>query len=54
MAEGLRRMRQRKKAVEALQSGHDEQHATIENGKIPLYSKYEKDLKSRIKNRIMG
>ena len=26
MAEGLRRMRQRKKAVEALQSGHDEQH----------------------------
>ena len=29
-------------------------NATIENGKIPLYSKYEKDLKSRIKNRIMG
>lgn len=26
VAEGLRRMRQRKKAVEALQSGHDEQH----------------------------
>ena len=26
MAEGLRRMRQRKKAVEALQSCHDEQH----------------------------
>ena len=26
MAEGLRRMRQRKKAVEALQSSHDEQH----------------------------
>ena len=26
VAEGLRRMRQRKKAVEALQSSHDEQH----------------------------
>lgn len=26
VAEGLRRMRQRKKAIEALQSSHDEQH----------------------------
>ena len=39
VAEGLRRMRQRKKAVEALQSGHDEQHlwkCVVAFSRIPI------------------